>query len=195
MKTFAFLLLITSIAFAEIKSGDSAPDFTLKNQDGKDITLADYLGKTVVLEWVNFGCPFVKKFYEVGEMQRLQTQAKKDGVIWLSINSSAKGKQGFFDKSSLKTQLAKEKITSSHYLLDTNGNVGRLYGAKVTPHMYVIGPKGTLVYQGAIDSIRSTKASDIPKAKNYIVEALKAVKAGIDLAKTETKAYGCGIKY
>ena len=128
-------------------------------------------------------------------MQRLQAQAKKDGAVWLSINSSADGKQGHYDGAGLKSRLAEEKTVPEHYLLDTKGDVGRSYGAKVTPHMYVINAEGVLVYQGAIDSIKSTKASDIPLATNYVLETLKAIAAGKPMEPSSTTAYGCSVKY
>jgi len=195
MKSFIALLLCIAPLFAEIASGNTAPAFTLKNQDGVEVSLGDYKGKVVILEWVNFGCPFVRKFYDGGEMQRLQAQAKKDGVVWLSINSSAEGKQGYYDAAGLKSKLAEEKAVPEHYLLDTKGDVGRSYGAKVTPHLYVINAEGILVYQGAIDSLKSTKASDIPLATNYVLEALKAIAAGKPMEPSSTAAYGCGVKY
>lgn len=192
---FLFLLSIAPLAAAGVKTGEAAPDFVLVNQNGESVKLSDLKGKTVVLEWINFDCPFVKKFYAGGEMQRLQKAAAADGVVWLSINSSAPGKQGNFDPESLKARMAKEGALPAHYLQDSEGLVGRRYAAKTTPHMFVIDAEGTLVYQGAIDSIRSVKAADIPKATNHVVAALEALKAGKPVAQGKTKPYGCSVKY
>lgn len=195
MKILIFLLLGLTPIFAAVKSGDQAPPFELKNQDGETVRLSDFKDKIVVLEWTNYECPFVKKFYHSGKMQELQTDAKAKGVVWLSINSSAEGKQGHFDKETLKTRKVEEKANPNHYLVDADGKVGKLYGAKTTPHMFIIDSSGALAYQGAIDSIRSTKAKDIPKATNYVAEALEAVMKGKAVAKSKTTSYGCSVKY
>jgi peroxiredoxin len=180
---------------AAVQSGEAAASFSIQDHLGKTVSLSDFKGKTVVLEWVNFQCPFVKKFYSVGEMQRLQADAKKSGVVWLSINSSAKGKQGNFDSEALVSKLKSNDVQSHAYLVDESGEVGKSYGAKTTPHMFVIDGEGTLVYQGAIDSIRSTNSSDIEKATNHVVAALEAVQKGEAPSVKKTRSYGCGVKY
>lgn len=175
--------------------GQAAPAFTLTDTDGKEVALSDFAGKLVVLEWINHGCPFVKKFYNAGKMQELQKTYGEQGVIWLSICSSAPGRQGHYPPAEFNAVTQEKGASPYAVLLDEDGQVGRAYGAKKTPHMYVIDADGILAYQGAIDSIRSADASDIPKADNYVVDALEALKAGEDLAVTSTDAYGCGVKY
>ncbi|MBI4569057.1 MAG: thioredoxin family protein [Planctomycetes bacterium] len=173
----------------------AAPAFTLTDHTGKAHTLADYKGKTVVLEWINYDCPIVRKHYDGGNMQALQKKYTEKGVVWLCVNSSAKGKQGYFEGDKLKERIEKEKGSQTAYLLDTKGAVGRAYGAKATPHMYVITAEGVLVYMGAIDSIPSGKKEDIAKATNYVDAALTAVLAGKPVEKQVTEAYGCAVKY
>lgn len=176
--------------------GQSAPDFTLTDLDGKSHSLADFKGKTVVLEWVNAECPFVVKHYEKsGNLPGLQKTATADGVIWLQINSAAPGKQGDYDVAQAKAWQEKNKAAATAYLRDVDGKVGKAYDAKTTPHMYVINPEGVLVYNGAIDSIRSANPGDIEKAENYVKAALAAVKAGRPVEKATTQPYGCSVKY
>lgn len=175
--------------------GKAAPAFTLKDAEGVERSLAEFKGKFVVLEWVNFGCPFVKKHYGAGNMQGLQAEYTGKGVTWLAICSSAPGKQGYFAGEELKTQIAERKSAATFYLTDVEGKVGRMYGAKTTPHMYVIDPAGALVYIGGIDDIPSADAEDIPKAKNYVRLALDAVLAGKPVASSSSQPYGCSVKY
>ncbi|MDQ8197020.1 thioredoxin family protein [Pelagicoccus enzymogenes] len=175
--------------------GEAAPQFSLVDINGQTRSLSDYAGKVVVLEWTNYGCPFVKKHYGSGNMQSLQDMAKGKEVVWLSICSSAPGTQGHMSASEWQAAIAEKGVKSSAVLIDESGEVGRLYGAKVTPHMYVINAEGTLVYDGAIDSIPSGRVSDIERAENYVVAALDAVLAGKPVEKTKAKPYGCGIKY
>lgn len=168
-----------------------APDFTLKNAVGKEVKLSDYLGKIVVLEWTNYDCPFVKKFYaKSGHLPKLQKEQRDAGVVWLSICSSAKGKQGNFEGEALLNRIKQEKADPAFYLVDDSSKVGRTYKAMTTPHCFVIDAKGVLRYQGAIDSIRSGKVEDIEKATNYVTEAIKALKDGKEVATKETKSYG-----
>ncbi|CAM3112161.1 redoxin domain-containing protein [Rariglobus hedericola] len=176
--------------------GQPAPDFKLTDIKGTTHNLADFKGKTVVLEWVNPECPFVVKHYEKSDnIPSLQKTATADGVIWLSINSAAAGKQGDFDAAKVAAWSAKTKAAPTAYLRDTDGSVGKLYGAKTTPHIFVINPEGVVVYNGAIDSIKSADAEDITKAENYAAAALAAVKAGHAVAKPTTQPYGCSVKY
>lgn len=166
-----------------------APAFTLKDINGNEHSLADFRGKYVVLEWFNSGCPFVKKFYEAGKMQELQKMYTEKGIVWLAICSSAEGKQGHHTTEEWQ-KLAKDwNISATGILTDADGKVGQAYGAKTTPHMYVINPDGKLIYQGAIDSIRSADPSDIEKAENYVAKILDAALL------TETRPYGCSVKY
>lgn len=172
-----------------------APGFTLVSAGGDTISLIDFKGKTVVLEWVNYDCPFVKKHYNSGNMQALQKKWTEAGVVWLAICSSAPGKQGHFSPEEIQKRMTSHQSKPSAYLIDESGVVGKQYGAKTTPHMYVITPDGTLVYAGAIDDKPSTDTDDIAGAVNYVNDALTAVLAGKPVAVKETKAYGCSVKY
>lgn len=184
---------VASAAQAEL--GAMAPDFTLTDIDGTTHKLSDYRGKTVVLEWVNPECPFVKKHYESGNIPQQQMAATKAGVIWLAINSGHPGAQGDFTPSQVKAWQARTGSAPTAYFRDQDGKIGRLYGAKTTPHMYVITDQGTLVYNGAIDSIRSADTADIAKAEQYVDSALQAVKAGLPVKEPATRPYGCSVKY
>lgn len=175
--------------------GKPAPDFTLKDAEGKEHGLAEFKGKFVILEWVNFGCPFVKKHYGSGNMQGLQAEYTGKGVIWLSICSSAPGKQGYFEGEALKKEVAEHQSHATFYLSDAEGKVGRMYGAKTTPHMYAIDPAGTLVYAGGIDDIPSADIEDLAKAKNYVRLALDAALAGQPISSATAQPYGCSVKY
>ena len=180
---------------AKAKVSAKAPDFTLPDTYAKQHKLSDYRGKFVVLEWLNHDCPFVKKHYNGGNMQSLQKEFTAKGVIWLSINSSAKGKEGNYPSDKANQMTKAKKASPTAVLIDESGAVGRLYGAKTTPHMFVINPEGVLVYQGAIDSINSTDMRDIPKAENYVYAALNSSMQGKSIAKASTSAYGCSVKY
>lgn len=176
--------------------GEPAPAFTLTDLDGKAHTLADLKGKTVVLEWVNPECPFVVKHYEKsGNIPATQKAAVADGVVWLQINSAAAGKQGDYDAEKAKAWQEKNKVAATAYLRDSDGKVGKAYDAKTTPQIFVINAEGTLVYNGAIDSIRSSNPDDIAKADNYAKAALASVKAGKPVEKATTQSYGCSVKY
>jgi hypothetical protein len=188
-------LTVTS-AFAGVEVGQPAPDFSLTDVNGKTHKLSDYRGKTVVLEWVNPECPFVVKHYEgSGNIPSLQKAAAADGVVWLSINSGKAGAQGDFEPTKVSDWSSKTGAAPAAYFRDSDGTVGKMYGAKTTPHMYVITADGTLVYNGAIDSIRSTKVEDIGKATNYVTAALASVKSGQPVAKATSEPYGCSVKY
>jgi len=199
MKSFKlfFLGLLASVSFlkASIETGATAPDFTLKDTTGTTHSLSDFDGMFVVLEWTNDQCPFVVKHYSQGDMQATQKMLTDEGVVWLQIVSSAPGKQGHLSAAEGETLRKELKMHSTALLLDENGNVGKAYDAQKTPHMYVIDPKGILIYQGAIDSVRSTRQSDISNANNYVVSAYKSAKAGKPIKNATTVAYGCGIKY
>jgi glutathione peroxidase-family protein len=186
------IALITSHA-AEI--GKPAPDFTAKNVKEESVSLADLKGKTVVLEWVNFGCPFVKKHYAGGNFQELQKTYTAKGVVWLTINSAAEGKQGYMEPAKMAEEAAKQGNKASHFIMDTDGKVGKAYDAKVTPHMFIISPDGKLAYDGAIDSKPTTEATDIATAEKLFANALDAVLAGKEVSNAKNKPYGCGVKY
>jgi hypothetical protein len=188
-------LTVTSV-FAAAQAGQAAPDFSLTDINGKTHKLSDFRGKTVVLEWVNPECPFVVKHYESsGNIPAMQKAAAADGVVWLSINSGKAGAQGDFEPMKVASWSAKTGAAPAAYFRDSDGAVGKLYGAKTTPHMFVITGDGMIAYAGAIDSIRSTKAEDIAKSTNYVTAALEAIKAGQPVAKASTEPYGCSVKY
>lgn len=186
---------ITSLSFAAVENGKPAPDFELKDSNGKTVKLSDYNDKYVVLEWINHQCPFVKKHYGPSNMQDLQKKYTQKGVVWLSICSSAPGKQGYESADGWNQTITDKKMASTAVLLDEKGTVGKLYDAKTTPHMFIIAPKGQLIYQGAIDSIKSPSSNDISGATNYVAEALDAHMAGKEVPNPITKPYGCSVKY
>jgi peroxiredoxin len=190
------LALTVSInAHAAVEVDAHAPDFSLQNELGEAVSLSDFKGKYVVLEWTNHECPYVQKHYSSNNMQGLQQAYAAKEVIWLSIVSSAPGKQGYIDGQQAM-QLTKERNAKpSHVLLDPEGTVGKLYAAKTTPHMYIIDPAGTLRYNGAIDSIKSANPADISKADNYLDMGLSSLLSGGAVANKVTPPYGCSIKY
>ena len=173
----------------------AAPDFSLSNTQGEQVSLADFRGKFVVLEWTNHLCPFVVKHYDSGNMQAQQKQATDDGVIWLSIISSAPGKQGHVSAEQARELTSSRGAAPSHVLFDGDGDVGRAYGAKTTPHMYLIDPQGTLLYMGGIDSIPSADQADLNKATQYLPVALRQAQAGDPVDPAQTRPYGCSVKY
>ena len=190
-----FLLSANLIHAKELRVGKKVPDFSLTSSDGEVHNLSDYRGKYVVLEWTNYDCPFVRKHYSSGNMQALQREYTGKDVVWLSICSSAPGKQGHFSNEIIQQRGAEWKVAPTAYLIDAEGRVGKWYAAKVTPHMYVIDPRGRLVYQGGIDDIRSTDVVDIEKATNYVRAALDAHMAGGKVSVRTSKPYGCSVKY
>jgi peroxiredoxin len=189
--------LITGAAHAGIEIGKPAPDFTFKDIAGVEHTLSGFKGKTVVLEWTNPGCPFVHKFYDKGDMPHIQAQAKTNpDVVWIAINSSAAGKEGHFASNEEAVKWATDnKFAGNAYVLDASGEFGKLYGAKVTPHMFVINAEGNVAYAGAIDSVKSPDPADIATADNYVLKTLEALAAGKAPEMTSTEPYGCGVKY
>ena len=182
-------------AAAEPVVGSPAPTFSGTDTKGQKVNLADYLGKTVILEWTNHDCPYVKKHYESDNMQAMQRSYTDDDVVWLSIISSAPGKQGYVSPDEAIQLTNGRQASPSHVLFDPEGTVGKQYSAETTPHMYIIDPEQVLRYAGAIDSIRSTKQSDIAKAINYVKEGMAALGEGQLVDPKLTKAYGCSIKY
>ena len=188
------LAVIARAKTAEV--GQPAPDFTLAAIDGQTHRLSDYRGRAVVLEWVNPECPIVQKHYNLsGNMPKLQQAAAADGVVWLSINSAAPGKEGDYDPAAVAAWMKRVGAAPTAYFRDPNGVVGRLYGARNTPHMFVIDAQGQLAYEGAIDSIRSADPADIARAENYVTVALAALKAGRPVSPSATQPYGCSVKY
>ncbi len=188
-------MALTTAAVAEPVIGAPAPFFSLPDTEGNTRTLAEFAGRTVVLEWTNYDCPFVRKHYDSGNMQRQQTQAVADGAAWLVINSSAPGKQGHVDAEGARADMAKDGFASTAYLLDPDGTAGMAYGAKTTPHMYIIDGDGILRYKGGIDAIRSADQADIAQAKQYVPAALAEMAAGQPVTDSNTRPYGCSVKY
>ena len=193
--TCGLLAVTAGLSLAETQVGKAAPNFSLPDTNGKTHSLADLKGKYVVLEWYQPDCPFVRKHYRSGNMQALQKEYTAKGVTWLSIDSSAPGEEGNYPAGKLNEISAQDSAARTALLLDPSGEVGRLYGAKTTPDMYVIDPNGILVYKGAIDNKRSTDLADVKTATNYVKVALEAVMAGKTVATTATQPYGCSVKY
>lgn len=193
---FSLVACVASSAFLNAaKVGVAAPEFSLKDLSGNKHSLSDFAGKYVVLEWVNPACPFVEKHYDSGNMQALQKKWTDKGVVWLSIESTKASHPQYFGKEKLAKFTETAETHSTAFLLDDGGRVGKLYDARTTPHMYIISPEGTLIYNGAIDSIRSANPMDVEKAENYVSAALYAAKAGKEISKSTTRAYGCSVKY
>ena len=186
--------LFSAAALAAATVGQPAPAFTVSDLGGKPVNLADYKGKTVVLEWHNFGCPFVQKHYRSGNMQSLQKKYGSD-VVWLAVNSTHKSSSDYTEPGKLSTQLHGFNAAPARYLMDEPGTMGLAYGAKTTPHMYIIDPAGKVAYNGAIDDKRSTNVEDVKTAKNYVVAALDEMKAGKPVSVASTTPYGCTVKY
>jgi len=199
MKAFSFALvaagLLAAPALAEPQIGKPAPGFRANDVNGRVVSLSDFRGKTVVLEWNNPECPFVKKHYDSGNMQKTQAAAAADGVVWLTINSSAEGKQGYMTPAQAKAVAASQQSRRTAYLLDPKGVIGTGYGAKSTPHMYVVNPAGTLVYMGGIDDKPTKDAADIKTARNHVLAALSELKAGKAVSVPTSRPYGCSVKY
>lgn len=192
---FVTLAGSTLIAAESPRVGAAAPAFSVADTKGKTHTLADYTGKWVVLEWFNPECPFVKKHYGSGNMQKLQQEYAGKGVIWLSVDSSAAGKEGNLTPEAAGKIISDWNISSTALLLDTDGKTGQAYGAKNTPHMFVINPEGKIVYEGAIDSKPTANPADIGTATNYVKAALDEAMAGKPVSTATTKPYGCSVKY
>jgi peroxiredoxin len=194
----ALLVLILAGAVAEVWAasvGQPAPVFTATDTNNRVHNLSDYKGKFVVLEWTNRDCPFTQKHYQSGNMERLQHEWTKRGVVWLTVVSSAPGEQGYVIGGEENAYLAQMRAAPTAVLLDPNGQLGHLYDAKTTPHMFVIDPKGTLIYNGAIDDRATTDVSDISGAKNYVSQALQEAMAGKQVSVTTSRPYGCSVKY
>jgi peroxiredoxin len=201
MKTKLLTTLLTLTASTALFAADSpavgttAPDFSLTDSKGKAQTVSQYKGKYVVLEWFNPECPFVKKHYGSGNMQKLQEEFTGKGVVWLSIDSSAPGLEGHLTAEQANAKMTEWKTKQTAVVLDPDGKAGRSYGAKNTPHMFVINPEGKIVYEGAIDSKATPNPSDIASSTNYVKVALEESLAGKTVSNANTKPYGCSVKY
>jgi peroxiredoxin len=191
--SFSFVAVAAAHAAATV--GQPAPAFTLSDTNGKTVNLADYKGKTVVLEWHNPECPFVKKHYESANMQTLQSKYTKEGVVWLSVNSTEPSHQDYKKPNAMSALLKTSNASATAYLMDESGAMGKAYGARTTPHMYIVDREGTLVYAGGIDDKRSSNIADVKTAKNYVAAALDEMKAGKSVSVSTTTPYGCSVKY
>ena len=201
MKTKLLLSALTCLASTALFGADSpangsaAPDFSVTDSNGKTQSVSQYKGKTVVLEWFNPGCPFVVKHYGSGNMQKLQEEFTGKGIVWLTIDSSAPGKEGHLTADQAKAKMTEWKMKPTAFLLDPDGKAGQTYGAKNTPHMFIINPEGKVIYQGAIDDKPSSKPEDIATSTNYVKVALDESMAGKTVSNANTKPYGCSVKY
>lgn len=191
----AALVLCASLAWADAKVGSPAPDFSVTDANGKVHKLSDFKGKFVVLEWYNKDCPYVRKHYDSKNMQGLQASMTGQGIVWLSVISSAPGKQGHLAPADALKNASKEGSKATAVLIDDKGTMGKAYGAKTTPHMYLIDPQGVLRYNGAIDSNDSADPKTIATSENYIARAVASAQKGEKIAKETSKPYGCSVKY
>ncbi len=193
----AAVLATTSQAWAQATAtvGQAAPNFSAKDTSGKTVQLSDFKGKTVVLEWVNPGCPYVRKHYDGGNMQGTQQDALAKNVVWLAINSTGTDHPDYLKPADLAKWMKDKKAPATHTLMDEDGKIGKAYGARTTPHMYIVDGKGMLVYAGGIDSIPSASAADIPKATNYVKVSMAEIASGKSVSNSVTRAYGCSVKY
>ena len=193
------LVLTLTLAFAfstyAAQVGAPAPSFSGTDTHGQTHKLSDYRGKFVVLEWTNKDCPYTKKQYDSGNMQTLQRQWSSQGVVWLTILSSAPGHQGYMSAADENAWIAKVHAAPTAAILDPSGAIGHAYQAKTTPHMFIIDPSGKLIYDGAIDDHPTTDPADVPQSKNYVSDALNQAMAGKPVAVTYTRPYGCSVKY
>jgi hypothetical protein len=187
--------LMASNAVAAPPVGQKAPDFVAVDTAGKQHRLSDFAGKFVVLEWTNPGCPFVRKHYGSGNMPATQKAATEKGVVWLSVNSTERAASDYLTPAALDTWMKQQSAAPTAVLMDEDGVIGRAYAARTTPHLYIIDPKGVLVYAGGIDSIASSRAEDIKTATNYVSQALGEAFGGRPISAATTKPYGCSIKY
>lgn len=190
-----FIGIFDAAAGASVQIGQPAPDFTVLDTQGNRVHLNDYRGKTVVLEWTNADCPYTRKHYNSGNMQSVQGLARENGIVWLTVISSAPGKQGYLNGAGADALTQSRKAVPNAVILDPTGTVARLYAAKTTPHMFVIDPNGVLQYMGGMDSIATSDEADIARAEPYLKEAMMAVAQGYAAPHAVTRPYGCSIKY
>lgn len=188
-------LLSAGASMAQATVGQAAPAFSATDTSGKAVALADFKGKYVVLEWTNPGCPFVQKHYNSGNMPATQKEATAKGAVWLAVNTTAKEATDYLGPAELQTWVKSKHAVPTATLMDADGRLGRAYGARTTPHMYVIDPQGKLIYAGAIDSKPTTNPADIQTATNYVTQALGEAMAGKPVSRGTTQAYGCSVKY
>jgi peroxiredoxin len=191
----AGVLALAGAAHAVPSVGQAAPDFALKDATGKTVKLSDYRGKYVVLEWTNPGCPYVRKHYDSGNMAATQRDATAKGVVWLSLNSTHKAHSDYLEPAAVAAWQKERQALPTALLADEEGATGKAYGARTTPHLYIVNPEGQLVYAGGIDSIPSSSPADIPKAVNYVRQGLGEALAGKPISAANTRPYGCSIKY
>ena len=180
---------------AKLVTGKAVPDFEFTDIEGNSGKISDLEGKYVVIEWFNHGCPFVAKHYKSKNMQGLQSEYSEKDVVWIAVNSTSDNHGDYRNTEESKTEAEKFGTSASHIVIDTSGEIGKLYGAKVTPHIFIIDPEGVLIYQGAADDIKSTDIEDIPKATNYIDLAMTEALTPKELSFPQTKPYGCSVKY
>lgn len=188
-------LLVARGALAAVGPGDPAPDFNLRDVDGKPVRLSDFRGRYVVMEWFNAGCPFVQKHYETANMQGLQKRYTDRGVAWLAINSTHPKSADYRDAARSQALLRDWKMAPTALALDEDGRVGQAFGAKATPHMFVVDPAGRVIYAGAIDDKATWKHEDVKTARNFVAAALDDAMAGRPVATPSTAPYGCSVKY
>lgn len=195
----ACMALLSALASAPLRAapsvGQPAPDFKLSDTQGKAVRLSDYRGSHVVLEWVNPGCPYVRKHYNSANMQGTQKDATAQGVVWLAINSTENASSDYLAPGQMDRWMQTQKASATRTLMDEDGTVGKAYGARTTPHMYIINPEGQLIYAGGIDSVPSSRIEDIKTAVNYVRQGVREALAGRPLAAATTRPYGCSIKY
>lgn len=195
LSALAAITLGATAVFAGPEPDKAAPDFTGVTSAGESVTLSELRGKPVVLEWTNHECPYVKKHYESGNMQRTQRQVTEDGAVWVSVISSAPGTQGYVSADEANALSRRRGVYANMVVLDPEGTIGRLYDAKTTPQMVLIDEEGVVRYMGAIDDKPSARKSSLEGAKNYLLAAWTAFRAGEDVAEKSTKPYGCSVKY
>jgi peroxiredoxin len=189
------MLGIAPAAHSAAVVGQKAPEFSAKDASGKIVKLADFKGKTVVLEWLNPGCPYVKKHYNSGNMQSTQKDATDKGVVWLAVNSTETAHSDYLAPAALQKWMGEQKAAATHTLMDDSGSIGQQYAARTTPHMFIISPQGNVVYAGGIDSIASARTEDVKLATNYIKQSLGETLSGKPISAANTKPYGCSVKY
>jgi hypothetical protein len=197
MKMLLSVLMLAALpaVAATAVVGQPAPAFSVSDASGKAVSLADFKGKTVVLEWVNPGCPYVRKHYDSANMQGTQKGATDKGVVWLAVNSTAPGHGDYKKPADMSSWMQSQKASATHTLMDGDGKIGKAYGARTTPHMYIVDARGTLAYAGGIDDKPSSDPADVKTAKNYVNAALGDVLAGKPVAQASTRPYGCSVKY
>ncbi len=191
----ACTLLAAGLVHAQAQVGQMAPSLQATDASGKPVNLADYKGKTVVLEWTNPGCPFVKKHYDPGHMQGTQKTAAAQDVVWLSVSSTAPSHKDYKKPAEMSAWMAEQKSAAKTVVMDDDGKVGKAWGAKTTPHLFIVNPAGQVVYAGAIDSKPTANPADIPGATNYVAQALGELKDGKPVSKASSQPYGCSVKY